>query len=63
MTKDLDVAGLLERLRATRPSHYVGVFGYGGPTHVLMNADGPAAADTIERLLAEIEQLKGDRHD
>ena len=39
---------LIERLRATRVSNYVGETGYGGPKRVLMNSDGPAAADALE---------------
>jgi hypothetical protein len=45
-----DIAGLCERLRATKPTTSGGE---------LANPDGPEAADTLERQAAEIERLRG----
>jgi len=46
-----DIAGLCERLRAVRSQ--------GIRSGKLWNEDGPEAANTIERHVAEIERLRG----
>ncbi len=46
-----DIAGLCERLRKPRRA--------GRVSQMLINPDGPQAADTLERQAAEIEMLWG----
>lgn len=45
-----DIAGLCERLRRVAPREVV--------SRVIVNPDGPQAADTLERQAAEIERLR-----
>ena len=45
-----DIAGLCERLRRVTPHEVV--------SRVIVNPDGPQAANTLERQAAEIERLR-----